>query len=59
MSELVPNLVDLIKALPANSPARAIVAVFDGPDLESARRAMRTVVDGWEQEAENMWQRDA
>lgn len=48
MSDLVPNLEELIAALPAHSPARDVVAVFGNADLSTVRTALRTLADRWE-----------
>lgn len=48
MSDLVPNLAELSAALPAHSPARDIVAVFDNGDLSTVRTALRALADVWE-----------
>ena len=47
MSELVPNLSELVAALPARSDAVTLATAFDTLDLAAARSALRSIVDAW------------
>jgi hypothetical protein len=49
MSDLVPNLSELVAALPMNSDGVAIASAFEADTVEAARIALRVVVAGWEQ----------
>jgi hypothetical protein len=49
MSDLVPNLAELIAALPMNSDGVAVASAFEADTVEAARTALRRVVAGWEQ----------
>jgi hypothetical protein len=49
MSDIVPNLAELIAALPANSGGVAVASAFEADTVEAARIALRLVVAGWDQ----------
>jgi len=49
MSELVPNLAELIAVLPINSDGVAVARAFEVDTVEAARTALRAVVADWEQ----------
>lgn len=49
MSDLVPNLAELIAALPMNSDGVAVASAFEADTVEAARIALRLVVAGREQ----------
>lgn len=49
MSELVPNLAELVEALPPASDGLELAAAFDTSRVDEARSALRAVVATWEQ----------
>lgn len=49
MSELVPNLGELVKALPDTSDGLELAGAFDTSRVDEARGALRAIVAAWEQ----------
>ena len=49
MSALVPNLEELLAALPSGPDAAALAAAFDTNAVSEARDALRSTVTSWEQ----------
>ena len=49
MSELVPNLDELMKALPDTSDGLELAGAFDTSSVDEARGALRAIVAAWEQ----------
>lgn len=56
MSSLVPNLDDLVAALPAEGPGVQLATAFEVGDLDEVRRALRSVVENWESESDGLHQ---
>jgi hypothetical protein len=51
MSDLVPNLPELISALPPGSDGIAVAGAFEAENVEAARATLRAVLVLWEETA--------